>query len=938
MDTIDSLRKELGWTFGPDRMLCSDLWREIYSRDASYFNIKPLCVVRPRTEEEVRKVLAAASRRGIGVTFRAGGTSLSGQTLGQGIVCELRTDWRRAEVRRGGKGIWFEPGLTASQVNAILRPHRHHIGPDPASSDAAMMGGVLSNNSSGMTAGVAHNAYHTLASMRFMTAAGRTYDSASAADRRRFATDEAELCRGLLEIRREILSDPETMEKINRKYKIKNVTGYAMNSFVDYDDPMDIFIHTLIGSEGTLGFILSAELDTLPLYDRYSSVLLYFKDVTSAAAAAAPLGKTGALAVEIMDYGSIRASEGMKSDLPEGATALLLDYGADSDEELAEITRKAAEEIDRQKGLLGRDPFTTDVAERQRLWKIRDGVFPCVAGARNPGSAVILEDVAAPVERLADLVDGVQALFRAHSYPGAIFGHARAGNIHPLVTPNIRDAASTDNFRRFIEQFVDCVLRLDGSLKGEHGTGRAMAPFVAREWGNRIYSMMQRLKKLADPAGILNPGVIINSDPECFIRPIKTFDSFGKELGVDIADKCMECGYCEHVCPSRDITLTPRQRLQARRVIARTGSRRLEKEYRYIGRDTCCSDASCRIPCPMHINTGDVTDAVRDLTNPPLFKKALTASAPRYRTIQDVFRFGLKTAVMAEKIVTPVPLEAGADLLHTIIPMMPHWSRHFPAPGRPVYRDDPDASMVYFPSCVTRIFGSSTLGKDDLVTTVLRVADRAGVSLCVPRETYGLCCSQIWEHKGDRPGQRIAANRIVEAFWRMSSEGRLPILCDTTSCTHTLLSLGATTDVLTPENADHYRRLRIVDITRWLLDTVMPGLRVDRPKGRILLHPTCASRVAGLDKAFEEVARMCAREVVVPTDGHCCGAAGDRGFIYPEVARSAVRDEKVQADASAPYDGCYSLACTCEISMRDTMGLPFESVAYLIDETTVAAR
>ena len=114
-------------------------------------------MVRPRTEEDVRRVLKIAETSGCGVTFRSAGTSLSGQTVGPGIICELRTGWNSAEVRDNGSKIWFEPGLTANQVNNILRPHHHHIGPDPASSSAAMMGGILSNNSSGMEAGVAHN-------------------------------------------------------------------------------------------------------------------------------------------------------------------------------------------------------------------------------------------------------------------------------------------------------------------------------------------------------------------------------------------------------------------------------------------------------------------------------------------------------------------------------------------------------------------------------------------------------------------------------------------------------------------------------------------------------------------------------------------------------------------------------------------------------------
>lgn len=158
---------------------------------------------------------------------------------------------------------------------------------------------------------------------------------------------------------------------------------------------------------------------------------------------------------------------------------------------------------------------------------------------------------------------------------------------------------------------VTLVLSLDGSLKGEHGTGRAVAPFVEREWGTEIYRMMQEIKRLADPQGILNKGVILNSDPDAHLQSVKEMTLFSEDLHYKKADTCIECGFCEHVCPSRYVTLTPRQRLQARRIIARTGNPQLEKEYDYIGEQTCAADGMCQMPCPMGISTAVVTDAIR---------------------------------------------------------------------------------------------------------------------------------------------------------------------------------------------------------------------------------------------------------------------------------------------------------------------------------------
>lgn len=927
MDIINALRD----IFDRDRILSGDLWREIYARDASYFRIVPQAIVRPRSIDEIRRLLDLARTRGVGVTFRTGGTSLSGQTVNDGIICELRTDWKRYQILDAGKSIWFEPGVTADQLNAYLRPHHTHIGPDPASSSAAMMGGILSNNSSGMQAGVAHNSYHTLESLEFMLANGHRYDSASEADRRRFERDEKELCAGLMDIRRRIMSSDPLREKITRKYSIKNVTGYAMNAFVDFDNPMDIFTHAIIGSEGTLAYIISGRLRTLPLLSTYSSCLLYFPDVTSAAASAAWLGEKGALAVEMMDYASLVSYMGRKSDMPAGTTAMLVDFGTDSAAEMADLTARLTPEFQKINRLTRMEPFTRTVAERAALWKMRDGIFPCVAGARVPGATVILEDVASQVDDLDRLVDGVQALFRKYEYDGAIFGHARDGNIHPMLTSTMESEKETTRFKNFMDDFVTHVISLEGSLKGEHGTGRAIAPFVEREWGTEIYGMMKELKRLADPTGTLNPGVIINDDPDCFIGPMKEMTLFGDKLGYPQADKCMECGYCEHVCPTRDITLTPRQRLQALRIIGQTGSDKLRRQYRYIGEETCCADSSCQMPCPMQISTAEVTDRLRDQNDPRLYEKMLSASAGHYGAVETAIRGILRTAVITGKIISPYPLIWATDFMHRVYDQVPHWSKHFPYPARLHWNEQTAPDFVYFPACVTRIFGGSSLGKDDLVTVIMRIAERAGLKVSLPKEMHGLCCSQIWQHKGDPEGQAVTANKTVETFYRLTDSGRIPLFCDTSSCTHTLLR--SMESALTPENAERYARLTILDITEWLAREVMPRLTVTTPKGRVLLHPTCAARLLDLQGLMEEIAGKCAREVVVPVNCQCCGAAGDRGFLFPEVAASATADERRETERDT-FDGCYSLARTCEISMMDSIGRPYESIAYLVDETT----
>lgn len=941
-DNFEAFHQELSKVFSAHQLKSDDLYREVYARDASYFSILPKLIVRPDNIEQMTRLFALLTKYDQHVTFRAGGTSLAGQTVGDGVICELRTAWRNFEVRENGNKIWFEPGLTCRQLNQMLHAYKTKLGPDPASHRAAMMGGVLANNSSGMQAGTQYNSYRLLTSMEFIMANGNKYNSALESDRKRFETEERNLCAGLMQIRNEILTSSDLRERILRKYEIKNVTGYGMNSFIDFDNPMDIFTHLLIGSEGTLAFIASAEQKTVPLLPYYSSAMLYFSDVTRAAAAVPMLGETGALAIEMMDYASLQSMKNtpkslpVLSTLPQNSTALLIDFGASTQEELDDKIRTYLPEIKSLSGINTMDNFTRTIADREKLWNIRDGIFPCVAGARALGDAVILEDVAAPVDRLDKLVDGVSSLFSKYDYKGSIFGHARDGDIHPLITSDMADPKEKAKFGHFMDDLVTLVLSLDGALKGEHGTGRAVAPYVEQEWGEEIYMMMKRVKQLADPQNRLNPGVLINDNPEAHLEHVKEMTPIGDHK----ADKCIECGFCEHVCPSRYTTLTPRQRIQSRRIIAGNKNTplavQLEKDYKYAGRDTCAADGMCKTVCPMGINTAELTDDLRAGSLSAVEQKLFTSAAKNFRTVEKGLKASLRLAVGTQNIVTAKPLKVITSLGHKFLDQMPHWSENFPSP--PLFRaqvaEEPE--FIYFPSCVTRIFGSSNDGKDDMMQVVLRIGKRAGLKIELPEDVQGLCCSQIWEHKGDPEGQRIVANRLIDHFWRWSRAGKLPVLCDTTSCTHTMLKelvKEEHADILNAENKERYAKLQIIDITTWIHDTVMPRLEVKRKKGKVLLHPTCACDIMGYTPLLEAIARQCADEVILPKNWGCCGASGDRGFVFPELSQSATRDEKRELQGQS-FDGCYSLARTCEINMRDHMDFPYESIVYLVDETT----
>ena len=943
------LKAALEAAFPPEALKFDEIYRAVYGRDGSYFEYHPQAVVRVGSVADVQSVLRIGAALGVPVTLRAGGSSLSGQTVGTGIIADQRFAFRRSELRAGGSTVWFEPGLTVLALNAALKPAGKKVGPDPASSQVAMMGGVLANNASGMQAGTKSNAYRTLVAIDFVLPNGNRYDTSLAADRGRFARVDAAIHDGLAELRDEVRANGALSARIRRKYEIKNVSGYAVNAFLDYDEPIDILAHLLIGSEGTLAYIAAAELSTVPIAPHESSSLLFFHSVADAAAAVPALVESGAAAIELMDIASLRSVIGrpgvpaIVATLPDGAAALLVDYHAETLAALAAAQARATQTV-AALPLLAQLPFSTSVRERALLWTVRSGIFASVGGAREPGTTVILEDVAVPVASLERLIFGLQALFAKHGYAGAIFGHASVGNIHFLITDDMGDAARVARFGLFMDDVVELVLRYDGSLKAEHGTGRAMAPFIEREWGTAAYSVMKRLKALIDPSNLMNPGVLINADPGVHLAHIKGMPL----LGDPVADRCIECGFCEWVCPTRYSTLTPRGRIQAHRVrrsLEKAGEHQraqtIAKQYVYEGRETCVADGMCQTVCPVGINTGHITDFDRAQAAAQPAARAMATAAKHFAVLEDAARLLLNGGTALSKIAGNATMPWMTAALAKVLPAFPQWSRNMgPAPLLPNTRAA-GAEVVYFPACVTRMMGSSTLGKDNVMQTVLRVAQRAGIRMYLPKDSFGLCCSQMFAHMGFTDAQKLMANRVVESMFGWSDGGRLPIMCDITSCarslTHELETemWGARPRLLSPANQSKYERLRFLDIAEWLHDDALPRLDVTRPKDSIVIHPTCACRQLGLETKIEAIGKACAGASYVPFNAACCGAGGDRGFRYPEGTASALRDEAAEL-AGRRFDGAYSFAKSCEVVLSDRLALDYESIVYLVEETTSA--
>lgn len=927
-----------------DRVLTRPIDLVAFASDASFYRLMPQAVVLARDVSEVRALFDLSRARKVPMTFRAAGSSLSGQAVTDGLLVEVARHWRNVTIEDEGRRVRVQPGAIGAVVNQALRPHGAKIGPDPASLATCTIGGILSNNSSGMCCGVTQNAYHTLRSLTFVLPSGTTIDTAEPDADDQLRAKEPALWAGLRELRARVEADTALAARIRAKYRMKNTTGYSLNALIDFERPVDMLRHLMVGAEGTLGFIAEAVLDTVPdLPVRYTGLLLY-PSIHAACASIAPWKAAGAAALEVMDRAALRSVErqpGIPPEilgLPDAATGLLVEFQAADEAARGDLERLVADTVG-PLSLLHAPQFTHDPARQALLWKVRSGLFPSVGAVRRSGTTVIIEDVAFPVDVLADATVALTRLFSAHDYPAAIiFGHAREGNLHFVITQSFNRQADVDQYARFIDDVVALVVeRYDGALKAEHGTGRNMAPFVEAEWGTHAVEIMKRLKALVDPDGLLNPGVILNDDPRAHLKNLKPLPSVEEEV-----DKCIECGYCEPRCPTREFTLTPRQRIVVRREVVRLAAsgedaRRLaaiDAEFPWMAVDSCAADGLCATACPVGIDTGQLMKRFRRHSHSGPSQSVARVLAGRFQEVEAVARTALRLGHAVQRAfgegAMPAVTRALATLsrqpVHQWTPRMPRAARA----SRPGTRLE-GAAAIYFPSCISRMMGAMPGEPDDLSITeaLVAVAARAGMPVHIPHDVAGTCCGVPFSSKGFDQAHAVAANQAIERFWSWSGEGALPVVIDTSPCTY---GIRTCRPCLSVENQARFDRLRVLDLVEFL-EGLLPRLAVTRRRPLVVLHPVCSATKMGLVGALETVARACSERAVTPPAAGCCGMAGDRALMYPALGAAATAQEAEDVRGLGA-DAGYSSSRTCEVNLTRHTGLTYRSIAFLLEEAT----
>ncbi|WP_169923873.1 FAD-binding and (Fe-S)-binding domain-containing protein [Propionicimonas paludicola] len=923
----------------PNQIRSSELDRRALAHDASHFLLLPSAIIAPRGAEEVARLLRATSEAGIPLTFRSGGTSLSGQAGTEGVLVDVRRNFGGVEILDGGARVRVQPGVTVKQLNAHLARYGRKFGPDPASEAACTIGGVVANNSSGMACGTVENSYRTLESVVAVLPSGTVIDTGASDADAKLRALEPDLYQGLLKLRQRVISNPASVAKITQQFSMKNTMGYGINALVDFDTVPEILTHLLVGSEGTLAFVASATFRTIELRTEVASALVVFDDLYAANAALPALVATGAATLELMDATSLRVGQAFP-DTPKlikdlqvsKQAALLVEYQATTRTELEQLAQSARPTLD-DLPVTGPVELTEDPVLRGKLWKLRKGLYTSVAGARTSGTTALLEDVVVPVAKLADTCADLAVLFDKYGYrDSVIFGHAKDGNIHFMLTDRFENDEQMGRYTGFTEDMVDLILSNDGSLKAEHGTGRVMSPYVRRQYGDELYQVMVDIKDLFDPSRLLNVGTIITDDPELHLKHIKLPPSVDDEI-----DRCVECGYCEPVCPSRDLTLTPRQRIALRREIRNAElagdqglADRLGSDYRYAGVHTCAVDGMCGTACPVLINTGlYVKKLRREQTTPAPTKAVWTTLSKHWKGTTGTF-----STVLNLTSHLPSPLEAALSGVNKLGRAMlgedniPLWSAELPGGGASRARPVPsgEVTAVYLPACVNVMFGPAA-GGVGVQLSFEALCAKAGINLLVPEQIESVCCGTPWSSKGIPDGYAAMRERVLPVIVAATDNGRLPVVCDASSCSEGFRHMIDTAPEL---------NIQVIDAVAFVAEHVLPVLGAYEKLDSLTIHQTCSSTQLGLNPDLVAVSKAVAEQVNVPLATGCCAFAGDRGMLHPELTASATRREaeEVAALGAEAHASCNR---TCELGMTRATGIEYRHVLELLAEQALGS-
>ncbi|MGD8237173.1 MAG: anaerobic glycerol-3-phosphate dehydrogenase subunit C [Armatimonadota bacterium] len=933
----EGVAADLGDVLGGD-VLFDDFSRAIYSTAACIYRIRPLGVVAPRDGEDVAKLVAYAADKGIPLTARGGGSGLSGQTVGSGIIVDLARYMNRiVSLDPVSQTVRVQPGIFLTRLNKALAEYGLFFPPDPSSADFCALGGMIANNAGGARTVKYGATKDYVAELDVVLASGE-----SARVRGPGVSADGPLGEITEAVRRLLTTHRDTI-RANWPEVNKNSSGYNLPETLAGGD-VDLR-KLIVGSEGTLALVTEASLEVRPLPPAVGAGLLYFRSRVDAARGIAPILELAPSSVELLDETFVQivreTNRELRPLLPEDcAAALLVEFTGES-QEVMDGLQASERQIVRDMGLATGMESAFGHEQRERLWALRRAAGPLVnrvPGARQ--AVVVIEDVAVLPERLPALVDGLEQILARHDVGGTIIGHAGNGNVHVRPILDLREADDVRRMEDIAGETCELVASLKGTLAAEHGDGLSRTPYLGRMFGD-AYELFVEIKRIFDPEGILNPGKIVGdgsgvADNLRLGRDYSltvTETRFDDERLREVVEKCHGCGTCQHYCPvwrtlgTEEATGRAKANLVREILLGDLGPEALTDERLKRIMDLCVDCKLCMTECPTAVDIATVCEQAK------AEYVAARGQDPRAESLaraDNLGRLGRAFAPISNVALQLRPVRWAMEAFMGVDRrrVLPPFHRGMRTTAHEL--DTEAKQVVYYAGCYAMYNDPVAEGQ-----ATIEVLERNGFQVHVPPLR---CCGAALVSIGS--SDAVAK----DAAWNVGAlkeyvDGGCTVVASAATCglmvKHGYLHL-------VPGDATEAVAAKTLDVHELLLDLHEKGeLDVDLgpvPR-RVAYHAPCHLRAQGIGEAPLRLLRLIPELVIPDIEDSCCGIAGTFGMKREHFDLSMRMGEPLFSEIAQARPDVVATPCgTCAIQIRQGNGLPVTHPMELLRDAYRAAR
>ena len=897
--------------------------RSLYSTDASVYQIEPLGVVVPRSREDIVRTVQIAARHACSITARGGGTSQAGQAVGAGLQLDTSKYFNKVvDVSLSDRTAWVEPGVVLDDLNAQLRPHGLRFAPDISTASRATIGGMIANNSSGARSILYGKTIDHVLELDVVLADGtmarfRPLDRAALDAAVEGDTLEARAYRAVRQIAQDCAGE------IDRRFPqvLRRVGGYNLDEFVDRSKPFNL-AKVIVGSEGTLGLVVAAKLNLVPLPRAKAVLTIEFDELLDALAATPAIVRHGPSAVEVMDGFILDharespALDALRRSIMQGDAAgalLCVEFYGDAPEDLLPRLDALEAELPRL-GFRCRWRRALTAGDQARIWSFREAALGLSMAMKGDAKSLsFVEDTAVAPERLRDYIERFLQIVKRHGTSAGVYAHASVGCLHVRPVVNLKTADGVRRFEAIANDIADLVLEFGGALSGEHGDGLVRGVFTEKMFGPVLYEAFRAVKRAFDPAGLFNPGKIVDTPPMTgnlrygagYTTPDPaTFFDYAEHGGMSRAvEMCSGLGVCRKtlegtMCPSfmatREEKHSTRGRANVLRLAmaGRLGESGLGDDGVREVMDLCLECRACKAECPVGV---DVARFKSEFLADYYRRHGTPLRARAIGHIHTMSKWASRAAPLANAAVCS---KAGRWLGEQLFGIdrrrtLPAWTGHtfarrFARRGRSSSNPEPRITNPEsrtpnpesrIPSFPVILFNDTftNYAHPEIGVAAADVLEAAGTSVQLAPH---VCCGRPLISQGLLDEARALAQANADALYDAAARGERILFLEP-SCLSAVRE-----DAPALLRGDLQRRARVVADASALFEDYLErecqagslSLPVRQGPATVLLHGHCHQKAMGLLPSARALLGRIPSCTVVDLDAGCCGMAGSFGY------------------------------------------------------------